>query len=193
MISDRISQLIDAFYLTSAEMSVGVAGESLTVNVTEGASYQHWDADNVQIPPSLWVRMVDDPDTLLSLDMGKSLPQATFAQSTSAVIDEVYQFISGDKEVTLTDVEYVSLSDAFLEATPQGFVDSPAPDLSHLIYLDSDDDLMIDLRDAEQPDYLTSETGMPWNVAALNASDTPLDVHGVLVDPGHALCMKLEQ
>ena len=88
VISDRISQLMDAFYLANAEMSVGGSGESLTVNVTEGAFYQHWNADNIKPPPSLKVRMVDDPDTLISLDMSKSLPQATFAQSTSTVISE---------------------------------------------------------------------------------------------------------
>ena len=90
--------------------------------------------------------------------------------------------------MTLTDVEYVSLADAFLEATPNGFVDSPTPDLSSYIWLDSEDgDLMIDLRKGDQPDYLISATGEPWNVSALNASDTPLNVHGVLVDPGHGL------
>ena len=188
VISDRISQLMDAFYLANAEMSVGGSGESLTVNVTEGAFYQHWNADNIKPPPSLKVRMVDDPDTLISLDMSKSLPQATFAQSTSTVISEVYQFNTGGRDVTLTDVEYVSLADAFLEATPNGFVDSPTPDLSSYIWLDSEDgDLMIDLRKGDQPDYLISATGEPWNVSALNASDTPLNVHGVLVDPGHGL------
>ena len=184
----RISQLMDAFYLASTEISVGVSGESLTVNVTEGAFYQHWNVDIIKLPPSLKVRMVDDPDTLVSLDMSKSLPQATFSQSSSAVVSEVYQFNIGDRDVTLTDVEYVSLSDAFLEATPDGFVDSPIPDLSSYIWVDGEDrDFMIDLRKGDQPDYLTSATGAPWAVSALNASDTPLDVHGVLVDPGHGL------
>ena len=40
---------------------------------------------------------------------------------------------------------------------------------------------MIDLRKGDQPDYLISATGEPWNVSALNASDTLLNVHGVSV------------